>query len=101
MHLCCTVSSQSLSCVLRRMASSDILGGATTASAEEANANGTYKLTPNTGSIRYMAPENGNKWPYNFLADSYSFGILLWEICSLKRPFVCYTPKEIRDMVMR
>ena len=68
---------------------------------EEANANGTYKLTPNTGSIRYMAPENGNKWPYNFLADSYSFGILLWEICSLERPFVCYTPKEIRDMVMR
>ncbi len=64
-------------------------------------ANGTFKLTPNTGSIRYMAPENGNKWPYNFSADSYSFGIMLWEIASLERPFSAYTPKEIRDMVMR
>ena len=64
-------------------------------------AGGTYKLTPNTGSIRYMAPENGNKWPYNFLTDSYSFGIMLWEITSLERPFASYTPREIRDMVMK
>jgi len=64
-------------------------------------ANGTYKLTPNTGSIRYMAPENGNKWPYNFYADSYSFGIMLWEITALERPFASYTPREIRDMVMK
>ncbi|KAL7535586.1 hypothetical protein ACHAXR_008079 [Thalassiosira sp. AJA248-18] len=64
-------------------------------------ANGTYKLTPNTGSVRYMAPENGNKWPYNFLVDSYSFGIMLWEIMALERPFANYTPREIRDMVMK
>ena len=68
---------------------------------EDVCANGTYKLTPNTGSIRYMAPENGNKWPYNFLADSYSFGIMLWEVISLERPFANYSPKEIRDMAMR
>jgi len=68
---------------------------------EDKCANGTYKLTPNTGSTRYMAPENGNKWPYNFSADSYSFGIMLWEITSLERPFSNYSPKEIRDMVMK
>lgn len=68
---------------------------------EDMCANGTYKLTPNTGSIRYMAPENSNSWPYNFQADSYSFGIMLWEVSSLERPFGSYTPKEIRDMVLR
>ena len=63
--------------------------------------NGTYKLTPNTGSLRYMAPENGNKWPYNFLADSYSFGILLWEVAALERPYDSFAPKEIREMVLK
>ena len=48
-----------------------------------------------------MAPEVGNKWPYNCLADSYSFGIMLWEVTSLNRPFATYTPTEIRDMVMK
>ncbi len=48
-----------------------------------------------------MAPEVGNKWPYNFLADAYSFGIMLWEVASLDRPFAMYTPNEIRDMVMK
>ena len=48
-----------------------------------------------------MAPEVGNKWPYNFLADSYSFGIMLWEVAALDRPFAMYTPNEIRDMVMK
>jgi len=68
---------------------------------EDESPNGTYKLTPDTGSLRYMAPEVGNKWPYNFLADSYSFGIMLWEVASLNRPFSMYTPNEIRDMVMK
>eukprot|EP00578_Thalassiosira_sp_NH16_P014042 CAMPEP_0181125350 /NCGR_PEP_ID=MMETSP1071-20121207/26994_1 /TAXON_ID=35127 /ORGANISM="Thalassiosira sp., Strain NH16" /LENGTH=827 /DNA_ID=CAMNT_0023210769 /DNA_START=256 /DNA_END=2739 /DNA_ORIENTATION=+ len=68
---------------------------------EDECSNGTYKLTPNTGSIRYMAPENGNKWPYNFSSDSYSFGIMLWEVAALERPFLSYTTREIRDMVMK
>jgi serine/threonine protein kinase len=68
---------------------------------EDESPNGTYKLTADTGSLRYMAPEVGNKWPYNFLADSYSFGIMLWEVTSLDRPFATYTPNEIRDMVMK
>ena len=68
---------------------------------EDENANGTYKLTSNTGSLRYMAPEVGNKWPYNFFADSYSFGIMLWEIAALEKPFAEYSQSDIRDMVMK
>eukprot|EP01083_Nonionella_stella_P108818 316778_1 len=48
-----------------------------------------------------MAPENSNSWPYNFQADSYSFGIMLWEVSSLERPFDSYTLKEIQEMVLR
>ena len=67
---------------------------------EDDGSDGTYKLTPNTGSIRYIAPENANSWPYNYLADCYSFGILLWEVTALERPYAHLTPKDIRDMVI-
>jgi serine/threonine protein kinase len=69
--------------------------------AEEDTGNGTYKLTYNTGSLRYMAPEVFNKWPYNFLADTFSFGILLWEVAALERPYTDLTPSEIREMVIK
>jgi serine/threonine protein kinase len=39
------------------------------------------------GTPRYMAPEVGNGEVYDLSADIYSFGILLWEICTLQRPF--------------
>jgi len=65
------------------------------------SANGTFHLTPCTGSLRYMAPEVYNALPYGKLVDTYSFGILLWEVGSLVRPFASYTPSEIRDMVMK
>jgi serine/threonine protein kinase len=69
--------------------------------AEEDTGNGTYKLTYNTGSLRYMAPEVFNKWPYNFFADTFSFGILLWEVAALERPYNNLTPSEIREMVIK
>jgi len=34
-----------------------------------------------------MAPEVGLDLGYHLPADIYSFGILLWEICALKKPF--------------
>ena len=34
-----------------------------------------------------MAPEVGLETGYGLPSDVYSFGILLWEICSLKKPF--------------
>jgi len=39
------------------------------------------------GTPRYMAPEVGLEEGYALPADVYSFGILLWEICALKKPF--------------
>jgi serine/threonine protein kinase len=39
------------------------------------------------GTPRYMAPEVGLSRGYNIPADVYSFGILLWEMCSLGKPF--------------
>ena len=62
---------------------------------------GAYKLTPMTGSLRYMAPEIFNGWPYNSLADSYSFGVLLWEVIALVRAFASYTSNEVKDMVLK
>ena len=32
--------------------------------------------------------------PYNKSVDVYSFGILLWEMCSLQKPFAGYTSKK-------
>jgi len=39
------------------------------------------------GTPRYMAPEVGLDLGYHLPSDVYSFGILLWEICALKKPF--------------
>lgn len=39
------------------------------------------------GTPRYMAPEVGLEHGYGMESDSYSFGILLWEICTLSKPF--------------
>jgi serine/threonine protein kinase len=62
---------------------------------------GTYRLTANTGSIRYMSPEVGDGWPYNFKADSYSFTMLLWEMLALEVPFESYTPQQIVNMARK
>mmetsp|Transcript_19707 Transcript_19707/g.47579 ORF Transcript_19707/g.47579 Transcript_19707/m.47579 type:complete len:431 (-) Transcript_19707:3319-4611(-) len=48
---------------------------------------GLYLMTGNTGSLRYMAPECAKNEPYDQRVDSYSFGILFWQICSLQTPY--------------
>ena len=44
-------------------------------------------MSGETGSLRYMAPEVADGLPYNFSADVYSFGIILWELNASKKPF--------------
>ncbi len=39
------------------------------------------------GSPRYMAPEIMSGKGYTLAVDVYSFGVILYELCSLKRPF--------------
>lgn len=58
-----------------------------------------FLLTSNTGSPRYMAPEIALKKPYNFKADIYSLGILIWSIRVLKTPYPNHTISSLQDKV--
>mmetsp|Transcript_27046 Transcript_27046/g.64980 ORF Transcript_27046/g.64980 Transcript_27046/m.64980 type:complete len:199 (+) Transcript_27046:1-597(+) len=49
--------------------------------------NEVYEMSGETGSLRYMAPEVADSKPYNQKADVYSFGIILWELVALKKPY--------------
>lgn len=48
---------------------------------------GCYKMTGDTGSPRYMAPEIALNTSYNENVDVYSFCILFWQILRLETPF--------------
>lgn len=61
---------------------------------------GTYKLTGDTGTIRYMAPEVALSQPYTFTADCYSFGILLWHMLSLEMPYARSSDTTVARMVL-
>ena len=39
------------------------------------------------GTLRYMATEVGLGFGYGLEADVFSFGMILWEVCALKKPF--------------
>jgi serine/threonine protein kinase len=39
------------------------------------------------GSLRYMSPENMHGNPSGHAADVYSFGLILWELCTLKTAY--------------
>ena len=62
---------------------------------------GTYKMTGDTGSVKYMAPEIALDQPYNETVDVYSFGILLHQMLSLEKPFEGFTAKMMDKMVVR
>jgi len=51
------------------------------------HADQVYVMSGETGSLRYMSPEVAEGLPYNYSADVYSFGIILWELNSSKKPF--------------
>jgi len=60
----------------------------------------TFKLTKRCGSPRYMAPEIFIGLPYNQSADVYSFGLILWQIIHLKKPFPDHDYSMIEVQVM-
>lgn len=59
-----------------------------------------YELSGNTGSLRYMSPEVARSEPYNLTADVYSFGLLLWQICSLKLPYDGMNRQDHSELVV-
>ena len=61
--------------------------------------NGLYHLTGLVGTRQYMAPEVLLGQPYNLSADVYGFGILLYEIMAMRRPFSEFNFHEIEQKV--
>lgn len=58
-------------------------------------------LTETCGTRRYMAPEVALKLGYGKEVDVYSFGMLLWEICALDKPFdTIQSVDEFHDLVV-
>jgi len=47
-----------------------------------------------------MAPEVALNQNYNLKADSYSFAMVFWQICSLQVPFAGYNVKMHADLVL-
>eukprot|EP00934_Nitzschia_sp_Nitz4_P003307 Nitzschia sp. Nitz4//scaffold126_size65214//59948//61181//NITZ4_006168-RA/size65214-snap-gene-0.59-mRNA-1//-1//CDS//3329534725//3297//frame0 len=62
---------------------------------------GMFHLTGNTGSLRYMAPEVALGEPYDQRVDSYSFGILFWQLCTLQTPYAGHNAKSHAERVVR
>ncbi|KAL7516969.1 hypothetical protein ACHAWX_001939, partial [Stephanocyclus meneghinianus] len=50
-----------------------------------------YHTSGIAGTRRYMAPEVAQVIPYGFSADVYSYGILVWEMMTLKPAFYNFT----------
>lgn len=47
-----------------------------------------------------MAPEVARSEPYNLTADVYSFGLLLWQICSLELPYDGMNRQDHSELVV-
>lgn len=59
------------------------------------------RLTGCTGTIRYMAPEVAESQHYGISVDMYAFGIVMWELCTLQRPYDKLTPDEIMEWLVK
>jgi len=59
-----------------------------------------YKLTGNTGTLRYMAPEVVLGRSYHQSVDTYSFGILIWQVAAGQVPFKDMGKKTYFDKVV-
>lgn len=63
--------------------------------------NKTYKMTGDTGTLRYMAPEVAVHKPYNEKADVYSFSLIFWQVLTLQRPFEGMNSDEYFEQVVK
>jgi serine/threonine protein kinase len=63
--------------------------------------NDVFKMSGQTGTVRYMSPEVFRCEPYGLKADVYSFAHLLWEILSLEPPYIEYSKENYRHRVIK
>jgi serine/threonine protein kinase len=61
---------------------------------------GKYELTGNTGSRRYMANEVARGLNYDQSVDVFSFGVLLWEMCTTEKPYQGYSSGKHMNLVV-
>ena len=48
-------------------------------------------ITERVGTCHWMAPEVINNQKYTTKADVYSYGIIIWEVCTREIPYEYYT----------
>lgn len=58
------------------------------------------RMTGNTGSLRYMAPEVARREHYGLPVDVYSFSLMLWELCTLQKPYEGMTRADFGESVV-
>jgi len=63
------------------------------------HANDVYKMTGETGSYRYMAPEVFKHRKYDKKVDIFSFAMILYEMLEGDPPFTNYEPYEAAKYV--
>lgn len=54
-----------------------------------------------TGTPCYMPPEMYNKKPYNFKADMWSLGCILYELCALVPPFAAQNILSLSELITK
>ena len=54
-------------------------------------------MTPQTGTLRYMAPEVYLNRSYNLKVDIYSLGLIIYFIITNKNPFISYSKQEMEN----
>ncbi|GMI05614.1 hypothetical protein TrVE_jg1094 [Triparma verrucosa] len=64
-------------------------------------ADDVYRMSGETGSLRYMAPEVADNKPYNHKSDVYSFGVILWEMTSYKKPYEGFSREAFYRRVVK
>ena len=60
-----------------------------------------FTMTSSIGTVQWMAPEVLKGGKYSERADVYSYGVVLWEMVTKKRPFSMYHPMQLLVLMAR
>eukprot|EP00605_Chrysophyceae_sp_TOSAG23-4_P001168 GSChrysophyteH1.ASY1.ANO1.1276.1 assembled CDS len=60
-----------------------------------------YRMTGNTGTLRYMAPEVALNLHYNASVDVYSFSIVVWQVLTGRIPFASMNKRKYMERVVK